>query len=146
MSATPDLELINFNSVKELLNYINKQISELEARIKEVEDQISAVKPKVDKYMAIMQMIEETVGKGQQIPLSTAIELTGLKIILDPRPIDEYEVLDESRRAMADRLTVLRRVKDIIEILNNKLGDKANVPIMVEFKMNVPIKIIFKGW
>ncbi|WP_243681096.1 hypothetical protein [Vulcanisaeta souniana] len=47
---------------------------------------------------------------------------------------------------MADRLAALTRVKDVLEIITAKLGDKAEVPIMVEFKMGIPIKIIFRSW
>jgi hypothetical protein len=146
MSSAPDLELMTFNGIKELIDYINNQINELEGRIREIENMISETKAKADKYMVLMQMIEEIVGKGQQILLSTAIELTGLKIIFDPRPIDEYEALDESRKAMADRLAALTKVKDVLDIVANKLGDKSEVPILVEMKMGIPIKIIFKGW
>ncbi|MFP3484606.1 MAG: hypothetical protein RXO23_01380 [Vulcanisaeta sp.] len=146
MSVTPDLEVMIFNGVKDLLNYVNNQISDLEKRIREIENMMGSLKVKVDKYMALIQMIEEIVGKGQQLPLSTAIELTGLKIIFDPRPIDEYEALDESRRAMADRLSALMKVRDVLDILVKKLGDKAEVPILVEMKMGIPIKIIFRSW
>ncbi|GAB6944736.1 hypothetical protein [Vulcanisaeta sp. JCM 14467] len=146
MSSTPDLELMTFNGVKELLNYVNSQISDLERRIKDIEGMMSELRVKADKYMALMKMIEEIVGKGQQLSLSTAIELTGLKIIFDPRPIDEYETLDESRKAMADRLAALMRVKDVLDIIASKLGDKADVPILVELKMGIPVKIIFRSW
>ncbi|MCG2862921.1 MAG: hypothetical protein L7H10_03035 [Vulcanisaeta sp.] len=146
MSVTPDLEVMIFNGVKDLLNYVNNQISDLEKRIREIENMMGSLKVKVNKYMALIQMIEEIVGKGQQLPLSTAIELTGLKIIFDPRPIDEYEALDESRRAMADRLSALMKVRDVLDILVKKLGDKAEVPILVEMKMGIPVKIIFRSW
>ncbi|MFP3304884.1 MAG: hypothetical protein RXN89_02240 [Vulcanisaeta sp.] len=146
MSTTPDLEIMVFNGVKELLNYVNNQISDLEKRIKEIEGMMGDLKVKADKYMALMQMIEEIVGKGQQLPLSAAIELTGLKIIFDPRPIDEYEVLDESRKAMVDRLSALTKVRDILDVISKKLGDKAEVPILVELKMGIPIKVIFRSW
>ncbi|MFP3159860.1 MAG: hypothetical protein RXQ95_00360 [Vulcanisaeta sp.] len=146
MSTTPDLEIMIFNGVKELLNYVNNQISDLEKRIKEIEGMMGDLKVKADKYMALMQMIEEIVGKGQQLPLSAAIELTGLKIIFDPRPIDEYEALDESRKAMVDRLSALTRVRDILDVISKKLGDKAEVPILVELKMGIPIKVIFRSW
>jgi hypothetical protein len=131
---------------KELLNYVNNQISDLEKRIKEIEGMMGDLKVKADKYMALMQMIEEIVGKGQQLPLSAAIELTGLKIIFDPRPIDEYEALDESRKAMVDRLSALTKVRDILDVISKKLGDKAEVPILVELKMGIPIKVIFRSW
>jgi hypothetical protein len=146
MSTTPDLEIMIFNGVKELLNYVNNQISDLERRIKEIEGMMGDLKVKADKYMALMQMIEEIVGKGQQLPLSAAIELTGLKIIFDPRPIDEYEALDESRKAMVDRLSALTKVRDILDVISKKLGDKAEVPILVELKMGIPIKVIFRSW
>ncbi|KUO81332.1 MAG: hypothetical protein AT714_05240 [Vulcanisaeta sp. OSP_8] len=146
MSTTPDLEIMVFNGVKELLNYVNNQISDLERRIKEIEGMMGDLKVKADKYMALMQMIEEIVGKGQQLPLSAAIELTGLKIIFDPRPVDEYEALDESRKAMVDRLSVLTKVRDILDVITKKLGDKAEVPILVELKMGIPVKIIFRSW
>ncbi|MCG2864303.1 MAG: hypothetical protein L7H04_00410 [Vulcanisaeta sp.] len=146
MSTTPDLEIMIFNGVKELLNYVNNQISDLEKRIKEIEGMMGDLKVKADKYMALMQMIEEIVGKGQQLPLSAAIELTGLKIIFDPRPIDEYEALDESRKAMVDRLSALTKVRDILDVISKKLGDKAEVPILVELKMGIPIKVIFRSW
>ena len=146
MSTTPDLEIMVFNGVKELLNYVNNQISDLEKRIKEIEGMMGDLKVKADKYMALMQMIEEIVGKGQQLPLSAAIELTGLKIIFDPRPVDEYEALDESRKAMVDRLSALTKVRDILDVISKKLGDKAEVPILVELKMGIPIKVIFRSW
>ncbi len=146
MSSAPDLELMTFNGVKELLDYVNNQINDLERRIKDIEGMMGELKVKADKYIALMKMLEEIVGKGQQLSLSTAIELTGLKIIFDPRPIDEYEALDESRKAMADRLSALMKVRDVLNIIINKLGDKAEVPILVELKVGVPIKIIFRSW
>jgi hypothetical protein len=146
MSTTPDLEIMIFNGVKELLNYVNNQISDLEKRIKEIEGMMGDLKVKADKYMALMQMIEEIVGKGQQLHLSAAIELTGLKKIFDPRPVDEYEALDESRKAMVDRLSALTKVRDILDVISKKLGDKAEVPILVELKMGIPIKVIFRSW
>jgi len=146
MSSTPDVDLLVFPNIGALLNHLSKEITDLERRIKDVEAMLASIKTRADKYKSIVQVIEEIVGKGQQLSLSTAIELTGLKVIFDPRPIDEYEALDEAYRSMMDRLSVLRKVKDVVEIIGKKIGDRSDVPLMVELKLGIPVKIIFRSW
>jgi len=146
MSSTPDVDLLVFPNIGALLNHLSKEITDLERRIKDVEAMLASIKTRADKYKSIVQVIEEIVGKGQQLSLSTAIELTGLKVIFDPRPIDEYEALDEAYRSMMDRLSVLRKVKDVVEIIGKKIGDRPDVPLMVELKLGIPVKIIFRSW
>jgi hypothetical protein len=47
---------------------------------------------------------------------------------------------------MVDRLSALTKVRDILDVISKKLGDKAEVPILVELKMGIPIKVIFRSW
>ncbi len=142
--SSPYLDVALFNNLRELLRYLDERIGELEAKAREIDEVLSSLRPKVERYKSILKMIEEIVGKGQHISLSTSIEVSGLKLVLDPRPIDEYELYEEVRKAIADRLLVLKKVRDLIDSIASRLGDKADVPVTVEFKMGVPIKLVFK--
>ena len=132
-----DLEVMYFKSVSEFINYLNGQISQLENSIKAVEANLKGLEARVKGYEALLAILRKLLGQENVIS-SPQIEVTGLKIIIDPKPVDEYQVLKESIDSMYDRLQVLKNVRE----LANLIASTAEVPILVQFRAGIPIRIL----
>ncbi|ABW02687.1 hypothetical protein [Caldivirga maquilingensis] len=134
-----DLEVMYFASLNDFMNYIDNQINSLEETINLIEKNIAQIEPRLVGFQSLLNIIKKLVG-NENIMLTPAIEVTGLKIIVDPKPIDEYDVLKESVDSMKDKLTVLKKVRELIRTII--ASTKLDVPILVQTRAGVPIKML----
>ncbi|MFP3178464.1 MAG: hypothetical protein RXQ96_05805 [Thermocladium sp.] len=141
---TGDVDILYFKSLHDFLLYLDQLINDNQRKAEAINKDLEALKGRVDKFQAIQRIIEELLEKNKEV-LPTAIELTGLKIYIDPRPTDEYDILKEGLDSITDRNTVLRKIKDIVDILQTKIG-QSDTTIIVEMRNGVPVKILFRGW
>ncbi len=133
-----------FKNLRELISYLDQLILDNQRKAEAINKDIEALKSRVDKFQALQRIIEELIEKNKEV-LPTAIELTGLKIYIDPRPTDEYDILKEGLDAIMDRNSVLKKVRDVVDILQSKVG-QSDTMIVVEMRNGVPTKIVFRGW
>lgn len=134
-----DLEVMYFASLNDFMNYIDNQIKSLEETINLIDKSIAQIEPRLAGFQSLLNIIKRLVG-NENIMLTPAIEVTGLKIIIDPKPIDEYDVLKESVDSMKDKLTVLRKVRELIRAITS--STKLDVPVLVQVRAGVPIKML----
>lgn len=140
---TADIDIMFFKNIREFTKFVDDQIRDLERKLSQISGIIEQLRDRVSRYETFRKMIEELTGK-EQMPISTTIEITGLKILFDPRPIDEYEVLNKAYSAISDRLNVLRRIREVLNVLERYLSDE-RLNIIVEFRAGIPIKIVLKS-
>ncbi|MDT7902803.1 MAG: hypothetical protein RQ838_01910 [Caldivirga sp.] len=134
-----ELEVMYFTSLSEFMNYLDNQVKTLEDNVNLIEKNIAQLEPRLAGFQSLLGVIKKLVGK-ENILLTPAIEITGLKIVIDPNPIDEYDTLKESLDAMKDKLTVLRKVRELIRILVTTA--KLDVPVLVQMRAGVPVKVL----
>ncbi len=139
-----DIDIVYFKNLRELISYLDQLILDNQRKADAINKDIEALKGRVDKFQALQRIIEELIEKNKEV-LPTAIELTGLKIYIDPRPTDEYDILKEGLDAIMDRNSVLKKVRDVVDILQSKVG-QSDTMIVVEMRNGVPTKIVFRGW
>ncbi|GGP22322.1 hypothetical protein GCM10007981_17920 [Thermocladium modestius] len=139
-----DIDIVYFKNLRELISYLDQLILDNQRKAEAINKDIEALKSRVDKFQALQRIIEELIEKNKEV-LPTAIELTGLKIYIDPRPTDEYDILKEGLDAIMDRNSVLKKVRDVVDILQSKVG-QSDTMIVVEMRNGVPTKIVFRGW
>ncbi len=137
-----DIEVVIFDNIESLSSYIDEQINNIEKRLNDLRAYMEKLRERVSKYEVLKRMLEELVGK-EHVPLSTSVEITGLNLVLDPIPLDEYNVISEAHKAMSDKLNVLKKVKEVIDILSKHLSGRT-VQLVVAFRSNIPIKIMIK--
>ena len=139
-----DIDIVYFKNLRELISYLDQLIMDNQRKAEAINKDIEALKSRVDKFQALQRIIEELIEKNKEV-LPTAIELTGLKIYIDPRPTDEYDILKEGLDAIMDRNSVLKKVRDVVDILQSKVG-QSDTMVVVEMRNGVPTKIVFRGW
>ncbi|MGC8570434.1 MAG: hypothetical protein ACP5L1_03800 [Caldivirga sp.] len=138
-TSSGDLEVMYFASLNDFMNYMDNQINTLEATVNLIEKNIAQLEPRLAGFQSLLNIIKKLVG-NENIMLTPAIEVTGLKIIIDPKPIDEYDVLKESVDSMKDKLTVLRKVRELIRTII--ASTKLDVPVLVQVRGGVPVKML----
>lgn len=134
-----NLEVMYFSSLTEFINYIDNQIKALEDSISIAEKNIAQLEPRLAGFQSLLDVIKKLVGR-ENLLLTPVIEITGLKIVIDPSPIDEYDTLKESLDAMRDKLNVLRKVRELIRVIIS--STKLDVPVLVQMRAGVPIKLL----
>ncbi len=132
-----------FRSISELVKYLDDKISEIERKLEDVSKMLEAVKDRKSKYERIKKLVEEISGETSAT-LSTTIYISGLRVIIDPKPVDEYEILESVYKALSDKLNVLKRIRDVVETYLGKYLNEEGINIIVEFRADVPIKIMLK--
>lgn len=138
-TSSGDLEVMYFASLNDFMNYLDNQVNSLEETINLVKKNIAQIEPRLAGFQSLLSIIKRLVG-NENVMLTPAIEITGLKIIIDPKPIDEYDVLKESVDSMEDKLTVLKKVRELMKTII--ASTKLDVPVLVQVRAGVPIKIL----
>ncbi|NPA99845.1 MAG: hypothetical protein GXO10_00555 [Crenarchaeota archaeon] len=141
MSA--DLDIVIFKSISELIKHLDDKISEIERKLEDLSKMLESVKDRKSKYERLKKLVEEISGETSAT-LSTTIYISGLRVIIDPKPVDEYDVLESVYRALSDKLNVLKRIRDVIETYLGKYLNEEDMNIIVEFRADVPVKIMLK--
>lgn len=132
-----------FRSISELVKYLDDKISEIERKLEDISKMLESVKDRKSKYERIKKLVEEISGEASAT-LSTTIYISGLRVIIDPKPVDEYEVLESVYKALSDKLNVLKRIRDVVDTYLGKYLNEEGINIIVEFRADVPIKIMLK--
>ncbi len=138
-----DIDIAIFRSIKELLSFLDQQISSNEKKLKELQAMLETARGRKAKYEKLRKLIEEVSGESKPA-LSTTINVSGLRIVIDPKPIEEFDVLELAYRSLQDKLEVLRKIREIIsKYLEKYLGEEP-VTIIAELRANVPTKLLVK--
>ncbi len=131
-----------FRSIGEFVKYLDDKIAEIERKLGEISSMLESVKERKSKYERIKKLVENI--SGETATLSTTIYISGLRVIIDPKPIEEYEVLESVYRSLTDKLSVLKKIRDAVDsYLGKYLGEEV-MSIVVEFRADVPIRIMIK--
>jgi len=138
-----DLDIIIFRSVKELTSFLEQQINLIERKLRELSSILESARSRKTKYERLRKLIEEISGEAKPA-LSTTINISGLKIVIDPKPIEEFELLELACKALQDKLEVLKRIREIISRYLEKYLSEEPVTIIAELKSNVPVKLLVK--
>ncbi|NPA23243.1 MAG: hypothetical protein GXO23_02985 [Crenarchaeota archaeon] len=141
MSA--DLDIMVFRNVSELIKYLDDRIGEIERKLEDLSRMLEAVKDRKSKYERIKKLVEEISGETSAT-LSTTVYISGLRLVIDPKPVDEYEVLESVYRALSDKLNVLKRIRDIVETYLCKYLNEEGLNVIVELRADIPVRIMLK--
>ncbi len=139
------VELRTYRNVGDFLTDVDSQIQRLETYIKELERRKSELEMRIERFKRISEVIRKLTGGSEQQAAESEIEITGLKLYIDPRPIDEYRLVSETLPIMSDRLAVLRKSRELITSILRE-ANLEEVPISVEFRNGVPVKVVIKSW
>jgi uncharacterized Fe-S cluster-containing MiaB family protein len=72
------------------------------------------------------------------------LNISGLRVVIDPKPIEEYEILESVYKALTDKLNVLRKIKEIVANYLEKYLDEETLNVIVEMRADIPVRILIK--
>lgn len=137
--------IYQFSSFAELLQYIDAKIGSIESTLSQLQQRYSYIKSRAEKIQRLEKVIEELVG--EKISLLNEIDFMGLKVVINARAIDELNVLEETIMSQQDLLNALRRIREVIQKLNDSLASTSGlegITIMVQTMNDIPIRILLK--
>ncbi len=139
------VELRTYRNAGDFLADVDAQIERLEANIKELERRKAELGVRIERFKKISEVIKKLTGGSEHHTVESEIEITGLKLYIDPRPVDEYTIVSEALPVMSDRLAVLKKTRELITSILRE-ANLEDVPISVEFRNGVPVKVIIRSW
>jgi len=137
----PEIEIAMYSTLSEAINDLKNLADTLERRVEALKQYRDEIARREKTVATILQILEEA-GKEIKIPESY-IEVTGMRIYIDPRPYEELRIIDEALSYMADRVNVIRKAIAVLEELANRAG-LSNVRTYIQFRVGVPVKIVLK--
>ncbi len=137
--------IYQFSSFAELLQYIDAKIGSIESTLSQLQQRYNYIKSRAEKIQRLEKVIEELVG--EKISLLNEIDFMGLKVVINARAIDELNVLEETIMSQQDLLNALKRIREVIQKLNDSLTSTSGlegITIMVQTMNDIPIRILLK--
>ncbi|RKX84312.1 MAG: hypothetical protein DRP57_06155 [Spirochaetes bacterium] len=137
--------IYQFSSFAELLQYIDAKIGSIESALSQLQQRYNYIKSRAEKIQRLEKVIEELVG--EKISLLNEIDFMGLKVVINARAIDELNVLEETIMSQQDLLNALKRIREVIQKLNDSLTSTSGlegITIMVQTMNDIPIRILLK--
>jgi hypothetical protein len=128
-----------FNDAGQFLSELNVQIKQLEELVKAVETELEGLRPSVERYRRLQELLKKFSGKS--VEGGAPLEITGLQLYVDPNPAVKYEILEESYRHMVDLLSVLKKVREVAQSVI-KEGGLETLKITVQYKNGIPVKLL----
>jgi len=132
-----------FGSVKELFGYIDQQIASYRKTFGEIIRVVEDLRARAERQKKILEVISK-LTPGAQVSGemgSYQVDLKGVKVIINPSPIQELGALERFLEDINIKITRLTNIRKDLEVLGNMdIGGK----ITVYFKDDVPDIIILK--
>ncbi|MEM1597982.1 MAG: hypothetical protein QXP31_09335 [Pyrobaculum sp.] len=134
--------LKTYSDASQFLYELDKEIAELENLVKAVNSEIEQIRPHLERYKRLQELLKKFSGGGSE--KSAPIEITGLQLYVDPNPMVRSEILEESYRHMVDLLGVLKKVREVAQSVIRE-GGLENLKIAVQYKNGIPVRLIVIG-
>ena len=136
----PTGEVREFESPRELFQFLDEEISRLRASLGELLRRLEAAKAKAEMMTKLESILRQLSGQGGLG--GTVLTMDNVNVYINPDPKQEYDVLVDLIRRMQDRIVYLERVRKGLEPLSG-LGD-VNITLEVVLINGVPKNIIVK--
>ncbi|MEM0468734.1 MAG: hypothetical protein QXT27_06030, partial [Pyrobaculum sp.] len=103
----------SFQSASQFLEELGREINELEDLVKSINTELESIKPLLERYKKLQELLKKF--SSGTIEQNVPIEITGLQLYIDPSPTTRYEILEESYKYMVDTLSVLKKVREVVQ-------------------------------
>lgn len=135
--------LREFSSVKDLFGYIDSQIAQYRKAFGDLIRMVEDLRARAEKQKKILEVIGK-LTPGAQAPSeesSPQIDIKGVKVIINPSPIQELSSLEKLLEEINVRITRLTNIRKDMEALASV---DVNGKILAFFKDDIPETIILK--
>ncbi|MCD6154952.1 MAG: hypothetical protein J7J22_04190 [Candidatus Verstraetearchaeota archaeon] len=124
-------ELKTFKTVKELISYLDEQVENTKRLLEEYMSRLETQKSKMEKIRALSESLGKILGRAPSIGTSQTVDIMGLKLIINPSPIQEVTTLEDVIKQLNDKLIVLQKIKKAVESLGMLEETELNLNVAV---------------
>ena len=140
----PDvIEITQFDNVSTLLQHLDAKISELRTQLGDYLRKLENMKVKAETMLKFESLLGELAkGAGGATTGGKELELGPVKVLINPSPKQELELMIDVVRSLQDRIVTLEKIRKSIEPLS-KLSD-IELTLEVIFRNSIPSQIIIR--
>jgi len=120
------MELVRFKNARELLSWLDSEIAKTRSTFEELKSRLESLKRKAEVERRIESLLREIAGEPRVGRSET--RLGELRILVNPQPVEELEVLEKLLEATSLKLQRLESARKLLE----PLGAVGEEPVVVE--------------
>jgi hypothetical protein len=135
----------NYNSIEEIAETLDQEIADTKSALGEYLRKLDSIRSLAERSRKIRETVMKLANKkaGNDETLGE-VDLGGLKIVLEPNPIDELAAIEESVKSHQKYLFVLQKAREDLKPLD-QLGNTDGLQLMVMEEQGVPQRILLKS-
>jgi len=134
------VEIRDFDNIKDLIASMEEEIAKLRAVLGDLLRRLEAAKSKAETMIRLEKLITQLGTRGSTG--YSEVTLGSVKILVNPTPRQEFDILVSVVRRLQDRLDYLEKLRKDLEPLKNL--EEANVPVQVIMVNGIPESIFIK--
>ena len=140
--APRNLEFKQFNGVRELLDWLDNEISNTKAVLGDLLRIVEEDKAKAEIVTRLESLLSEISGSKPAGLREAQLELGGVKVYINPTPKLELDLLIDVLRSIQQKVVQLERVKKSLEPLAKI--DVGGIKVSVISENGVPRHVLIK--
>jgi hypothetical protein len=134
-------ELKVFNSPEELKKFLDDEIGRIRTLLGDYLRRLEEVRIKTDRLKKAQDALVKFAGEKQiTTSESREIDLSGLKVFVNPSPRQETDTLEDMVRSLQDKLNMIQRIRKALDPLIS--FEEGIVTISAVTADNIPTKIM----
>jgi hypothetical protein len=137
------VEIKEFESVEELEETLDKDISETKSTLGEYLRRLDEIRTLAEKSKKIRAVVMKLAGKKTSAESLGEIDVGSIKIVLEANPLDELTAIESVVRSHQERLLTLQKAREGIKPLD-ELGDTDGMKYLVVQNNGIPERILLK--
>lgn len=134
-------ELKIFNSPDEFKKFLDDEIGRIRTLLGDYLRRLEEVRIKTDRFKKAQDALVKFAGEKQVTPYeSREIDLSGLKVFVNPSLRQETDTLEEMARGLQDKLNTIQRIRKALDpLISFEEGIVTMSAVMAD---NIPTKIM----
>ncbi len=137
------VEIKEFDTVEEIEETIDKEISEIKSKLGNYLQRLDGIRMLAEKTKKVRQVVLKLAGKKDSAESFGEISMDGVNVVLDASAVDELSALESVVRSYQERLLKVQKAREGLKPLD-EIGDAEGVKFLVVESDGVPERILFK--
>ena len=135
-------EMKEFSTIKELMDHLDTKIEDTKNLLEQYMAKLEVQKVKIEKIQALSNSLSKVLGRKPNIGVSQVVDLMGLKLVVNPSPVQEVSQLENLIKALNDQLVVLQKIKKAVESLGMVQDTQLNLSVI--FVNDIPTTLMLQ--
>lgn len=137
----PSLEFKTFNTPDELKKFLDDEIGRIRTLLGDYLRRLEENRIKIERLKKAQEAIVKLAGEKQVTSFEgKEIDLSGLKVLVNPSLRQETEVLEDIVKSLQDKLNIMQKLRKALDPLAS--FEEGIITIATVMSDNIPVKIM----